>query len=89
VGDITEVALQTMADGFRMALRLAAPFLIFGLVFYLGVGILTRLIPQVQVFFLAMPANIMLGLILLMLLLSTMMVWFLGYINGALAPWQA
>jgi flagellar biosynthetic protein FliR len=89
VGDITEVALQTMADGFRVALRLAAPSLIFGLVFYLGVGILTRLIPQVQVFFLAMPANIMLGLILLMLLLSTMMVWFLGYINGALAPWQA
>lgn len=89
VGDITQVALQTMADGFRVALQLAAPFLVFGLVFYLGVGILTRLIPQVQVFFLAMPANIMLGLILLMLLISTMMMWFLDYVNGALVPWLA
>jgi flagellar biosynthetic protein FliR len=89
VGDIVQVALDIMADGFRVAMQLAAPFLVFGLVFYLGVGILTRLIPQVQVFFLAMPANIMLGILLLALLLSTMMMWFLDYINGALVPFLA
>lgn len=85
VGDFAQSALQTMTEGFRVALQLSAPFLVFGLIFYLGVGVLSRLIPQVQVFFLAMPANITLGLILLMLLLSTMMIWFMDYFGQALS----
>lgn len=89
IGDLTEVALKTLSDGFRVALQLSAPFLVFGLIFYLGIGILTRLIPQVQVFFLAMPANISLGLILFMLLLSTMMVWYLDYFGRAMTPFLA
>ncbi len=88
-GDFAQVALKTMSDGMRVATQLSAPFLVFGLIFYLGVGILTRLIPQVQVFFLAMPANITLGFILLMLLLSTMMIWFLDYFARALSPFLA
>lgn len=88
-GDFAEVALRTMADGFRVALQLASPFLVFGLIFYLGVGVLTRLIPQVQVFFLAMPANIFLGFVLLMLLLGTMMLWYLDYFAQAISPYLA
>jgi flagellar biosynthetic protein FliR len=88
-GDFAEVALATMAESLRVATQIAAPFLVFGLIFYLGVGVLTRLIPQVQVFFLAMPANIMLGLILFMLLLGTMMMLFVDYFGRALAPYLA
>ena len=56
---------------------------------YIAVGVLTRLIPQVQVFFLAMPANIFLGFVLLLLLLSTLMLWFLDYFGRALRPFLA
>jgi len=86
-GDFADVALETLANGFRVATQLSAPFLVFGLIFYLGVGVLSRLIPQVQVFFLAMPANIMFGLVLVMLLLSTMMIWFIDYFGQALQPY--
>lgn len=86
-GDFAQVGLQVLANGFRVALQLSAPFLVFGLIFYLGVGVLTRLIPQVQVFFLAMPASIMLGLVLVMLLLGTMMIWFMDYFGAALRPY--
>ena len=58
-------------------LQLAAPFLVFGLVFYVGIGLLSRLMPQIQIFFIAMPANITLGLVLLLFLLGAMMTWFL------------
>ena len=85
-GDFAEVALNTVSASFRVGVQLAAPFLVFGLIFYLGVGVLTRLIPQVQVFFLAMPANITLGFILLLLLISSIMVWFLEYFTQALSP---
>ncbi len=89
VDDFTQMAVKTLADAFRIAIQLAAPFLVFGLIFYLGVGVLTRLIPQVQVFFLALPANILLALVLLMLLLSTLMVGFLDYFGQALQPYLA
>lgn len=88
-GDLAEVAVRTVAASFRVAIQLAGPFLAFGMIFYLGIGVLSRLIPQVQVFFLAMPLNIMLGLLLFMLLLGTFMLWFLDYFASALAPFLA
>ena len=58
---------------------MSAPFIIFGLVFYLGIGLLARLIPQIQIFFIAMPANIFLSLILFMLLISSIMMAYMTY----------
>jgi len=85
-GDFAHAALDTVETGFRVAVQLAAPFLVFGLIFYLGLGVLTRLIPQVQVFFVAMPANIAIGFILLLLLIGTLMMWFLEFFAQALQP---
>ena len=63
---------------------MSAPFIVFGLVFNLGMGILSRLMPQLQVFFLAMPASIGVGLVLLALLLTMMMGWYLMHFeNGS------
>ena len=64
---------------------MSAPFLAFGLIFYLGIGILARLMPQVQIFFVAMPANIAIGLILLALLMSSIMMWYLTYVRDTLS----
>lgn len=89
LGDLAQNAIQTLSAGFRIAIQLAGPFLAFGLIFYLGVGVLARLIPQVQVFFLAMPLNIMLGIILFMMLLSPILYWFLDYFGEALRPYLA
>lgn len=88
-GDLAEVAVRTVTSSFRVAIQLAGPFLAFGMIFYLGIGILSRLIPQVHVFFLAMPLNIMLGMLLFMLLLATFMYWFLDYFAGAIEPFLA
>ena len=70
-------------------MQLSAPFLVFGLVFNLGLGVLSRLMPQMQVFFVALPLSILIGLLLLLLVLGTMMGLFLDYVGGvlhALAP---
>lgn len=82
--DFAQMAVHTLAGAFKLGLQLAAPFLVFGLVFYLGIGILSRLMPQVQIFFVAMPGNILLGFILFSLLLSTMMMWFFEYFGTAM-----
>lgn len=85
VGDFSQVAVQMVSGAFRIGLQLAAPFLVFGLIFYVGIGILSRLMPQIQIFFIAMPANIMLGLVLLLFLLASMMTWFLQYFEQSIS----
>ena len=67
---------------------MSAPFLVLGLVFYLGMGLLGRMMPQLQVFFVAMPATIWVGLGLLALLLTMMMGWYLTAFEDHLAMWR-
>src|SRR5690606_23606643 len=68
----------------RTGIQLAAPFLVFGLLFNLGLGVLSRLMPQRQVFFIGLPLSILLGLLLLLLVIGSMMGTFVGYIEGVL-----
>ncbi|MCA0366757.1 MAG: flagellar type III secretion system protein FliR [Proteobacteria bacterium] len=76
-GDAAQLALSVAHSAFNTGLQLAAPFLVFGLVFNVGLGILSRMMPQLQVFFLAMPAMLLIGVIILILVLSLMMDGFL------------
>jgi len=48
-GDIASLAVRTFATAFKIGIQLSAPFLVFGLVFNLGLGVLARLMPQMQV----------------------------------------
>lgn len=90
IGDAAEMVARLVADSFRIGVQIAAPFLVFGLVFYLGLGVLARLMPQVQVFFVGIPVQIMLGLVVLVLTLSSGMLYWLSTVQdrltGFLAP---
>ncbi|HHY51224.1 MAG TPA: flagellar type III secretion system protein FliR [Alphaproteobacteria bacterium] len=87
-GDVAQMAIETVSGAFVIGVQMAAPFIVFGLVFYLGVGILARLMPQLQVFFVAMPATISVGLILIALLLAAMMGLYLMHFENALAVFR-
>lgn len=84
VGDVAKHMVQVIAAAFRIGIQLAAPFLVFGLLFNVGLGILSRLMPQMQVFFIGLPLSILLGLLLLMLVIGAMMGTFVDYIEGVL-----
>jgi flagellar biosynthetic protein FliR len=83
-GDFAQLILITTAGAFRVGAQIAAPFLVFGLLFNVGLGVLARLMPQVQIFFLGIPASIMLGFLLLSLILAAVMAVFLGYVGSML-----
>lgn len=85
-GDVAQLIVTTVAGAFRIGIQIAAPFLVFGLLFNVGLGVLARLMPQVQVFFLGVPASIMIGLALMMIMLGTLMSVFLGFISSTLGP---
>src|SRR6202007_397455 len=84
IGDAAQHVTRVIATAFRIGIQLAAPFLVFGLLFNLGLGVLSRLMPQMQVFFIGLPLSILLGLLLLLLVIGAMMGTFVSYIQGVL-----
>jgi flagellar biosynthetic protein FliR len=84
VGDVAQHITQIVATSFRIGIQLSAPFLVFGLLFNLGLGVLSRLMPQMQVFFIGLPLSILLGFLLLVLVIGAMMGTFTGYIENVL-----
>jgi flagellar biosynthetic protein FliR len=89
VGDFSMMAIQTIAESFRIGVQIAAPFIVFGLVFQLGLGVLSRLMPQIQIYFIAMPASIALGFLVLFLLIGTIMTWYLGHVEAVFGRFVA
>lgn len=87
-GDMAELSIRIVSGAFALGFELAAPFLVFGFAVYAALGVLARLMPQLQVFFLAMPVNIMAGFFLLMLLLGTLMTLFLDFYSRQMGAFQ-
>ncbi|MBW7852465.1 MAG: flagellar type III secretion system protein FliR [Rhodospirillales bacterium] len=85
-GDMSESVARALATSFRIGLQLAAPVMVFGLVFYGGMGVLARLMPQMPVFFVALPIQVLLGLSILMVSLPLIMLWFLRHVEDGLMP---
>lgn len=65
-----------------MGIRLAAPFLVFEMVFQIASGILARLSPQLNVFFVVLPAQIILGLSILMIAMPTLILVFMRFFDN-------
>ena len=53
------------------------------LLFNLALGLLSRLMPQLQVFFVGLPVQILAGFILMAAGLAFAMTWFLGQLANA------
>ena len=72
MADFTELAIRTIADSFMLGVQLAAPVIVFALIFNLASGLVARVMPQFQVFFAAAPLSVILGLSIFALSLGVM-----------------
>ncbi len=78
-GDVAALATRAFATAFKIGMQLSAPFLVFGLVFNIGLGVLARLMPAMQVYFVGVPLSIMIGFLIFGLVLAGMMGTYLDY----------
>ena len=85
VADSVPGAVAAVGETFALALRLAAPFVAVSLLWHCGLGLLARLVPNLQVFAAAMPGQILGGLVLLPLLAGAMLSAWQGELRNALA----
>lgn len=71
-GDFSNMIARVVGDTFTLAARMAAPFIVVGMIFFLGLGLLAKLMPQMQVFFVAMPLQVAMGITILFLSVPVM-----------------
>jgi flagellar biosynthetic protein FliR len=84
LGDVAHVLTNTVSGAFRIGIQLSAPFLVFGLVFNIGLGVLARLMPQMQVYFVGVPLSIFIGFVILAAVLASMMGSYMDYFIGVM-----
>jgi flagellar biosynthesis protein FliR len=89
VGDGVQLVIRTFTAAFAIGIQISAPFLVFAIIFNIGLGVLARLMPQLQVFFVAMPATILLGTIILIACIGVMMNTFMTHLINVLSQFIA
>ena len=67
---------DTLSQTFMLMLRLASPFMIFGLMFNVAVGLVNKLAPQVPVFYISTPYLLLGGLLLVYFTIAAMVMQF-------------
>ncbi|HLI13160.1 MAG TPA: flagellar biosynthetic protein FliR [Alphaproteobacteria bacterium] len=86
LGDLANDVSRIVAQSFLIGVQIAAPLIVLGLVFFFGAGLLSRLMPQVQTFFVLQPLQITLGLLVMLLTISAGMLVFLDRFAEVFAP---
>jgi flagellar biosynthesis protein FliR len=71
--DTTEAAVHAVGATFALAVRIASPFLLVTIVWHVATGLLSRLVPRLQVYFVVMPAQIVGGIALLAVLAGALL----------------
>ncbi len=67
---------------FTIALKIAAPFITVVMVVNVLLGIISKLIPQFNIFFVGYPVYLTMGFLLLMLLIPVLVFLITGYFTG-------
>jgi len=82
-GGVLQIAERLTAQSFMLGLQLAMPFLLAGLLWQAGLAIISKLVPQMQIYMVAFPAQTLGGILLLALLGSAITIaWLHGTENG-------
>lgn len=65
LGSMAEFVAKTVSASFAIGVKMGAPFIVLTLLMYVGMGVLSRVMPQVQVFILALPLQILLSIVMM------------------------
>lgn len=79
--DFAQLAISAVGRSMTLGISLAAPFLVYGIVFNVALGLAARVAPAIQIFFIAQPLNLLLGLALAAATIGAMLTVF-GHAMG-------
>jgi flagellar biosynthetic protein FliR len=79
LADMSNKITNVVSDTFAVSFKMAMPHIIIGLLVNLLAGIMARLMPNMQIFFVLMPLQILLGSFILVSIVTIMVTWYLDY----------
>jgi flagellar biosynthetic protein FliR len=85
MGDFAEMMTKMVAQCFAIGAQMAAPFIAVGIMFNLALGLLQKMMPQLQAFGVIMGGQVALGLALLTIVMSAIMLFWLRTVESSLA----
>lgn len=86
--DFATLAISVSGKALALAIGLSAPLLVYGLVLNIALGMAVRLTPAIQVFFIAQPLTLLLGVALLATIMGPLLLTFAGAMADSLqATW--
>ena len=68
VTDSARAVIAALGECFALGMQLAAPFVFAGVLWQVALGLMGRVIPHLQIYFAALPGQIVGGLLLLAIL---------------------
>lgn len=83
-GDASIVMLQTLQQSFVLAIQIAAPVMLVTFLVFAGGGVISRLVPQIQIFFILQPLQILIGFFALFATLHVILPHFMNAFTDAL-----
>lgn len=81
IGDMAAFITVIIQKGFDLGIQMAAPLLLVGLLTNLAMGVLNRLMPSFQVFFIALPLQLLLSFATLMLSFAAGLLVFFSFLE--------
>jgi flagellar biosynthetic protein FliR len=84
--DAVTLVVRGVAGSFALAVRLAAPFILAGTVWQIALGLIARLVPSLQVYQLALPGQVLGGMMLLAVTLPVLLAAWLEAARSGLLP---
>jgi flagellar biosynthesis protein FliR len=84
LGDMAETMARLTTQVALIGVQMAIPFVLIGLLTYVPLGLMNRLMPQLQVLTVAMPLQVGVGLLLFGLTITTMLLFWLQQFESTL-----
>ena len=85
IGDMSNSMTRLFSDIFNIAIQLSSPVIAMGILVYLGAGVLARLMPNMQVFFVMIPLQIQISILILITSMSGMFLWYMDFVEARLS----
>jgi flagellar biosynthetic protein FliR len=82
--DFISVFVKSVTAMWSSGLQISMPFILTNIVMMIGGGILAKLMPQLQIFFLMLPVQILIGIVVFIAILSGILFWFAEFFANEL-----
>lgn len=77
--DFTKSTVRMASDAFIMAVQIAAPVIIVGTLLFLAAGVISRLMPMIQIFFVLVAPQLLIGFFIFATTFSAIMLFYMEF----------